>query len=387
MNDSSGGAATRRRAILVAGMHRSGTSALTRTFNMLGAELPKELLPGSRGNELGHWEPAKIVELHDEMLRSAGSSWDCVFGVKPDWFTSPAARHYRGSIEDFVQEQFATTALFVIKDPRICLFVPLWVEALSAVNVEPVFALPFRHPLEVASSILRRQSHFEPDGSWPPGRGSLLWLRYVLDAERATRGYPRSFVQFDDLFFQNWQREIARMGAQLGLVWPKQDADTTAEIGRFLNSEHKHEDASTASWEDSRVAPLSREVFADLAACIADPSAGQEEFDRATRELDAGSALFESYVADLEAKKVAILERERVASAHRQVELETDRRVDGARIRELEQHNQALMDANAKLGRDLESREADMRSVLGSTSWRVTKPLRALKTAVSPRGR
>jgi hypothetical protein len=82
MNERSGTSGMRRRAILVAGMHRSGTSALTRMVNLLGAALPEDLLPASRGNELGHWEPAKIVELHDKMLESAHSGWDNVFGVQ-----------------------------------------------------------------------------------------------------------------------------------------------------------------------------------------------------------------------------------------------------------------------------------------------------------------
>ena len=60
-----------RTAILVCGMHRSGTSALTRLLNLLGASLPADLYPAGPGNELGHWEPADSGPLHDAML----SSW------------------------------------------------------------------------------------------------------------------------------------------------------------------------------------------------------------------------------------------------------------------------------------------------------------------------
>ncbi len=43
--------------ILVLGMHRSGTSAITRLLNILGADLGINLLPGAQTiNEPGFWE-------------------------------------------------------------------------------------------------------------------------------------------------------------------------------------------------------------------------------------------------------------------------------------------------------------------------------------------
>ena len=44
---------TQPRAIMVLGMHRSGTSALTRVISLLGADLPHGLLPPTQTNEAG----------------------------------------------------------------------------------------------------------------------------------------------------------------------------------------------------------------------------------------------------------------------------------------------------------------------------------------------
>jgi len=44
-------AGAQRTAIIVAGMHRSGTSATTRIINLLGAQLARELIPADIGNE------------------------------------------------------------------------------------------------------------------------------------------------------------------------------------------------------------------------------------------------------------------------------------------------------------------------------------------------
>jgi len=69
------GKKARKVAILVAGMHRSGTSALARTLSLLGCDLPKTLMPASGGNEAGYWESQAIANLNDELLES------CWFGL------------------------------------------------------------------------------------------------------------------------------------------------------------------------------------------------------------------------------------------------------------------------------------------------------------------
>ena len=60
-------------AILVLGMHRSGTSALARILNLLGCELGPNLLPAAADNEAGFWEHRDVVLLDDEVLARVGS--------------------------------------------------------------------------------------------------------------------------------------------------------------------------------------------------------------------------------------------------------------------------------------------------------------------------
>lgn len=54
-----------RTCLLVLGMHPSGTSAITRILNLMGAELPKQLPGAWTSNEAEHWEPERLVLLHD----------------------------------------------------------------------------------------------------------------------------------------------------------------------------------------------------------------------------------------------------------------------------------------------------------------------------------
>ena len=68
--------ADERRCLLVLGMHRSGTSALTRVLSLLGADLPATLMPPASDNETGFWEPGPLVDYHDRLLSEFGSDWD-----------------------------------------------------------------------------------------------------------------------------------------------------------------------------------------------------------------------------------------------------------------------------------------------------------------------
>ena len=76
--------------------------------------------------------------------------------------------------------EFGTASAFLVKDPRMCRFVPFWLRILQAERDRAVGILVFRNPADVASSLAER------DGLLPQF-SLLMWLRHMLDAERSTR--------------------------------------------------------------------------------------------------------------------------------------------------------------------------------------------------------
>ena len=61
----------KRRLIVVLGMHRSGTSAVTRGLKVLGIELGDLLIPANKEvNAKGFWEDMDLNALNVEMLDS-----------------------------------------------------------------------------------------------------------------------------------------------------------------------------------------------------------------------------------------------------------------------------------------------------------------------------
>lgn len=225
--------------ILILGMHRSGTSALTRTLNLLGCALPDMLVGPSEGNELGHWESASAVTLNDEILASSGSSWDDWGPINDDWKSSGLRSGTLERIKNLITDHAALGPLFVLKDPRLCRSADLWLEGMDATGVEARVILMLRHPNEVAASLEHRDL-------MNPNYAQLLWLRYVLDSERFSRGRPRVICCYDQLL-HDWRTVIASIRSTLNLSLPRNSPATGAEIDTFLTNDQRHHNANQES--------------------------------------------------------------------------------------------------------------------------------------------
>lgn len=279
-----------RSAILVLGMHRSGTSAFTRTTNLLGADLPSNLMPPSPGaNEKGFWESMDVYHLNDEILENSGSSWDDWRRFNPDWFQSNEAVAFGHTAGEILDKDFASSSLFVLKDPRICRLLPFWVDVIRQANAEPKCLIPIRNPLEVAESLRRR------DG-FSLAKSLVLWLRHVLDAEQGSRSLRRTFTSYEGLL-ADWRGEVSRFSAALDLVWSRRAATAEVEIDAFLESRLRHHviglDRMTSL---PAFAIWIKDAYSALGALQTDPGsedalarldAIREEFDRAGAILGA----------------------------------------------------------------------------------------------------
>lgn len=222
-----------RTAILILGVHRSGTSALTRVLGLCGAALPRRPLPPAPDNPTGFWESDAIHRIHTELLDELGSSWHDISPLPESRLASPAASRAKLRLVDALREDFGDASLFVVKDPRICRLVPLWKEVTAAVGAEPRAVIPVRNPLEVASSLARRNG-------FPQEKSFLIWLHHFLFAERSTRDLPRSFTAFSGLL-SDWRRVVRRIERDLHLELPAFDEKAHAEAGRFLDRGLHHE--------------------------------------------------------------------------------------------------------------------------------------------------
>jgi hypothetical protein len=197
----------------------------------LGAAAPNHLMNATVGNERGYFESVPFMHFHDALLTSAGSCWHDWRQLDTHWLASNQ-ESLKADAKRLLEEEFGDAPLFVLKDPRMCRFIPFWLSVLGDVDISPRAVIPFRPPLEVIQS-LRARDGFSTE------KGALLWLRYVLVAERETRTVPRSFVAMDELL-ANWRKCARRIARDIDVAWPRFDDETSMKIDNFLTADLKH---------------------------------------------------------------------------------------------------------------------------------------------------
>ena len=226
-------AAPARRAFVVVGMHRSGTSAMTRTLSLLGADLPKGLMPPVEdNNESGFWEPQSVADLNDEILQALDSDWDDVFTFRPRRYLSNFDHFYLGRAVELLEAEFNGSEVIVLKDPRISVLTTFWDRALREAGYSTHYVVMVRNPLEVAESLRMR------DG-FPREKSLLLWSSYMIAADRDTRDRERIFIGYDQLM-NDWRSVRQRIEASNGFPCPRDTAAAANEIDRHLDHRLRH---------------------------------------------------------------------------------------------------------------------------------------------------
>jgi len=233
----SGMASLRQKSVcvIVCGMHRTGTSAVARVVNLLGANIAKDLVAPESDNVRGYWEPSAVVRIHNQMLLELGTLSSDPMPLPDRWLESKPARQAKFRLINFIKSEFAGSHLFVVKDPRISRILPLWLELLDEMEIGAVVVVPFRNPLEVADSLKQRDR-------MPLAKSLLLYLYSYLETELASRQRRRCFVRYDQLL-ADWQPLRQQLATALDRRLPPLGEQQAAEIGQFLTDElyhHRH---------------------------------------------------------------------------------------------------------------------------------------------------
>lgn len=251
---------SRSRVILVLGMHRSGTSALTGVLSLLGADSGTALIsPHAATNPNGFWEHADILSIHDQLLTILGSSWDDERQLPELWWKSPALASLRQRLLEVIQRDFSESGLWILKDPRLCRLLPLWLDILHETgNCTPHFVFSLRHPLEVAKSLENRDQI-------PEHSACLLWLEHLIEAERWTQGYPRVAVSYGQLLV-DWKSVIAHVSKTLNIPISTDNPAIAEEINRFLEPSLRHHHGSQLGTNGSTWAQLALQAHALVSA-------------------------------------------------------------------------------------------------------------------------
>jgi hypothetical protein len=380
-------------ALLVLGVGRSGTSALTRVLNFLGAALPAKTLAADPGNERGYWEPLSIYNLSEEMLALHGTAWHDARSFPKAWFAGSEAAAFIERARTIVEDEYDGASLIVIKEPRICRLAPIYLAALDRAGYSSRIVIPLRHPNEVAGSLKRRDGTDELTSE-------LIWIRHMLEMEAATRDRPRVWTTYEQLL-EDWRSVQATIASALNVTWPNLAEAVAPEINAFLAPALRHFDVckepaplqlgpiTSSIWQTAQAGldgdeTTLREGFDGVRAIIDEidrlgaPQLAKERAEKITFDKLGKTAAetVESAFAAREAAETAVtIERQarqaaemRAATLEHQVrEIQTQAAVDAAR---------AVITAQ-RLEVELAEQHQRISDLHASLSWRVTRPLRS----------
>jgi hypothetical protein len=165
--------------------------------------------------------------LNESALREMGQSWWTIEPFSDERLQQRAFDRHRALASRILNDEFDDGVDIVLKEPRLCRLLPFWAPVLKERCARVGYAMIMRNPLEVSESLRRRNG-------LDPRYALLLWARYVLDAEKHTRGSPRAYISFPRLL-QDWRSTVKKLEKVARL--PLLRRANAAEVDAFLSVE------------------------------------------------------------------------------------------------------------------------------------------------------
>jgi len=221
-------------AVCILGMHRSGTSAVTRSINLLGAYLGEnsDFETPLIDNPSGYWERSDIVNFDGRLLDQLKITWDTIAPLPNNWHELDEIKPLKNELIEFIKDIFSNHHLWAWKDPRLSLLLPIWKCVLNemGINFSVIFVL--RNPIDVAKSLKKRDG-FSFDKSFG------IWFNYNISAFHNLSDLQPIFIHYDRLV-DNWEAELRRCSSDLKIPWPKNDSQLKKKLDHFIRPELRH---------------------------------------------------------------------------------------------------------------------------------------------------
>lgn len=246
-------------ALCILGMHRSGTSSISRAFNLLGYYLgeDKDIINACPENPKGFWELYDIVCIHQEILHKLKLDWDTTTPVPVDSLLSLLIVEEKSSLKDLILTRLAIHKKWMWKDPRTCLLMPLWSDILREINASLKCVFVVRNPLDVARSLAKRNG-------FALEKGYKIWLLNNLCALYSIDGQKAAFISYEK-YVIDWEGETRRATSLLNIDWPTDNHNIIKEMNEFIEPELQHSRSSTT---DLAQAPVNiQSLYKHLLEC------------------------------------------------------------------------------------------------------------------------
>ncbi|MGA3282874.1 MAG: hypothetical protein ABSD57_00245 [Verrucomicrobiota bacterium] len=277
-------------AVCILGMHRSGTSSITRAINLLGVYLGEDAKVKGRGadNREGFWEHSEICALQERLLARLNQTWDAAAPLPDQWHRSEAVRPFRDELRRLVVTNFANHSLWAWKDPRTCLLLPVWRDVLEELETKLLCVFVVRNPINVTNSLITRDPI-------PFSKALGVWFNYCIAALKDTAGLPTAFLNYDR-FLASWEPELRRCTAVLGLNWPADEQRLREAMNSFIRPNLCHNQSALTHLQSlpNPVQELCQILVEASSRTTAHDDRFNETVNRLSRDFHAYASFFQS---------------------------------------------------------------------------------------------
>jgi hypothetical protein len=220
--------------VFVLGMHRSGTSAVTRGLEVLGVDLGDRLMDPLPGvNDRGFYEDRDIFELNEKILRTLDQrSWHSLRPIDPKEFQSPAISELRSAVTELLIKKIGSSPRYAIKDSRLSILLPFWQDVSAQVGVAVKYLIVTRNPISVTKSLEKRDA-------LDPFKCYFLWLQHTASAINYTNQMSRLVVDYD-LLIADPESQLSRIARFLEVSFDPDSHSFADYRENFLDSSLRH---------------------------------------------------------------------------------------------------------------------------------------------------
>lgn len=239
------------------GMHRSGTSVVSRLLNLLGVHLGPDtsLMPPKPDNPKGFWEHESFVVINEEILARFGGAWDRPPALPQDWERDARLDDLRARARRLIASDFLAAPLWGWKDPRCCLTLPFWRDLVGPLHC----VLVLRNPSDVAASLASRNGIGVE-------QAARLWLSHVEGSFRHAAGSPRLLLFYEDVV-ADAPGTLKRLAAFLGRPEPAKTARVKSAARAFVEADLRHHRATRHDLaSDAAVSFAAKSLYLALAS-------------------------------------------------------------------------------------------------------------------------
>lgn len=219
------------RPLILAGMHRSGTSLVSAFLASLGVPMGERMLAADANNRRGYFEDADFLAFQRRILQEISPAED---GGHPDWGWTESERLDRTLLPRYAEAARALAAqrsgVWGWKDPRTTLLLDFWDEVLEG---RPLYVLVYRFPWEVAESMQRLGAAVfldHPEYAW---RIWTFYNRHLLDFYR--RHPDRCVLASANGLLRDPERFASQLTRKLGLQLSGSPLDAVRDPGLFAS--------------------------------------------------------------------------------------------------------------------------------------------------------